>query len=211
MADEYKFPMRLRTAMAHAAVVLRNSSSDHYRELDEDMQSLVRRTLDEVDAACIESNLAVPTWYKSGPGAHAVDVDAPVASQDYAHNLADLQAAAREQYGMTPDETLAAAQGLYKRNLITDPVTKERRLAQFMFEEAASLINSYKFVSGRGEYDPEYEAPCWTRDLESIEMGIMPRGMPAAALFGFSPSEAETRIYGLVHARFLSLFIRPGA
>lgn len=71
MADEYKFPMRLRTTMAQAAVVLRNSSSDHYRELDEDMQSLVRRTLDDVDAACIEANLAVPTWYKPAAGAES--------------------------------------------------------------------------------------------------------------------------------------------
>jgi DNA topoisomerase IA len=112
---------------------------------------------------------------------------------------------------MTPDETLAAAQALYKRNLITDPVTDERRLAQFMFEEAASLIGSYKAVSGRSEFDPEYEAPCWTRDIEGIHMGIMPRAMPAAALFGFSMSDAETRVYSLVHARFLSLFIQPGA
>lgn len=71
MADEYKFPMRLRATMAHAAVVLRNSSSDHYRELDEDMQSLVRRTLDELDAACIEANMVMPTWYKQTAGAQS--------------------------------------------------------------------------------------------------------------------------------------------
>jgi DNA topoisomerase IA len=149
------------------------------------------------------SALAAPTAHMSD-----VTVGPP---PGYAHSLKDLQREAQEQFGMTPSETLAAAQGLYKRNLITDPSTEERRLAQFMFEDAASIINSYKFVSGSGAYDPEYEAPCWTRDIEGIHMGIMPRGMPAAALFGFSMSEAETRIYGLVHARFLSLFVRPAA
>lgn len=208
MADEYKFPMRLRCAMERAATVLTNCADIRRRELDEDSQGHLRGVLDDLDQACIEANMAVPTWHKP---VRAAEVAAASASQGYAHSLADLQAEALERCGMLPDKTLAAAQGLYKRNLITNPITEERRLAQFMFEEAASLINSYKFVSGRSEYDAEYEAPCWTRDLEGIDMGIMPRGMPAAALFGFCMSEAESCIYGLVHARFLSLFIRPGA
>lgn len=128
----------------------------------------------------------------------------------YAYSLTDLQTAAREQYGMTPYQTLAAAQGLYERNLISCPKTEERRLAEYMFEESANIIHSYNQVSGRREHDPEYQAPCWARDVDA-RMGILVRAVPAAALFDVSMSEAETRIYRLVHARFLSLFIRPGA
>jgi DNA topoisomerase IA len=209
MADEYKFPMRLRTVMAQAAVVLRNSSSDHYRELDEDMQCLVRRTLDELDAACIEANLAAPTWYKKTEGASAA---AAGVSHSYAHSLADLQAEASEKYGMALAETLAAAQALYERNLISYPHTAKRHLPEFMFDEAASIIRSYQMVTGNRQYDPEYQAPCWTRHVDDIHaVGIFLRAMPSAALFGVHMSDAETRVYGLVHARFLSLFVRPVA
>jgi DNA topoisomerase IA len=138
---------------------------------------------------------------------------APAAPQPagYAHSLADLQAEALERYGMTPAQTLAAAQQLYARNLITCPNTEERRLPEYMFEEAASIIGSHNHVSGSREHDPEYQAPCWVRHVLDAEMGIMLRAMPAAALFGVAMSEPETRIYSLVHARFLSLFQRPSA
>jgi len=216
MADEYKFPMRLRVAMEHAATVLTNCADIRRRELDEDSQGIVRRVLDELDAACIESNLAVPT--RLAPG--AARLAAATAQSDitagapagYAHSLADLQAEAHEQYGMTPAETLAAAQWLYERNLISYPNTAERHLPEFMFEEAASIIRSYQLVTGNLQYDPEYQAPCWTRHVDDIHaVGIFLRAMPSAALFGVSLSENETRIYGLVHARFLSLFVRPAA
>lgn len=61
MADEYRFPMRLRSAMERAATVLTNTADVRRRELDEDGQILVRNVLDELDSACIEANLAVPT------------------------------------------------------------------------------------------------------------------------------------------------------
>lgn len=145
----------------------------------------------------------------AAPTAHMSDVTVgPRAG--YAYNLADLQADARVQYGMTPAETLAAAQRLYERNLITYPVTEERRLASYMFEEASSIISSYRQASGSREHDPEYQAPCWESDVQ-LHMGILVRGVAAAALFGVSMSEAETRVYRLVHARFLSLFVRPAA
>lgn len=130
----------------------------------------------------------------------------------FAHSLADLQAEARDQYGMTPAETRAAAQVLYERNLISYPHTAERHLPEFMFEEAASIIRSYQLVTGNRQYDPEYQAPCWTRDVDDIHaVGIFLRAMPSAALFGVHMSDAETRVYGLLHARFLSLFVRPVA
>ena len=56
--DQYKFPMRLRLAMEHAATVLKNSADYRRRELDEDSQALVRSVLDELDSACTEANLA---------------------------------------------------------------------------------------------------------------------------------------------------------
>lgn len=148
----------------------------------------------------------------------AASITAPAAQSNatgglppgYVHNLRDLQAEALEQYGMSPAETLAAAQRLYERNLITYPMTEERRLASYMFEEASSIIVSYRMASGSREHDPEYQAPCWEDDLQ-LHMGIMVRGVAAAALFGVSLSEAETRVYRLVHSRFLSLFVRPAA
>ena len=213
MADEYKFPMALRSAMEHAATVLTNCADIRRRELDEDSQSHLRGVLDDLDAACIEANMAVPTWYKKTEGASATAASATVGvSHGYAHCLADLQAEAHEKYGMTPAETLAAAQVLYERNLISYPDTAKRHLPEFMFDEAASIIRGYQLVTGSRQYDPEYQPPCWTRHVDDIHaVGIFLRAMPSAALFGVSMSDAETRIYGLVHARFLSLFIRPGA
>ena len=61
MADEFKFPMGLRSAMERVATVLTNTADVRRRELDEDSQILVRSVLDELDSACIEANLAVPT------------------------------------------------------------------------------------------------------------------------------------------------------
>ena len=210
MADEYKFPMALRSAMERAATVLTNCADIRRRELDEDSQGHLRGVLDDLDRICIETNLVTPTWYKKTDGAAAPA--AAVAPHSYAHSLADLQAEASEKYGMTPAETLAAAQALYERNLISYPHTAKRHLPEFMFDEAASIIRSYQLVTGNRQYDPEYQAPCWTRHVDDIHaVGIFLRAMPSAALFGVSMSDAETRIYGLVHARFLSLFVRPGA
>lgn len=61
MADEYKFPMRLRCAMERAATVLTNCADIRRRELDEDSQNHLRGVLDELDQACIETNMVLPT------------------------------------------------------------------------------------------------------------------------------------------------------
>jgi hypothetical protein len=61
MADDYKFPMRLRCAMERAATVLTNSANIRRRELDEDDQALLRGVLDDLDSACIEANMVLPT------------------------------------------------------------------------------------------------------------------------------------------------------
>jgi hypothetical protein len=59
MADEYKFPIRLRMAMERAATVLNNCANYGRRELDEDSQGIMRIALDDLDSACVEANLAV--------------------------------------------------------------------------------------------------------------------------------------------------------
>lgn len=217
MADEHKFPIRLRVAMERAARVLTNCASFRNRELDEDSQNLLRGVLDELDGACLEANLAIrPATAEPVAEVYGATLSASEAGSvqpvGYAHSLADLQDEALSQYGMTPAQTLAAAQSLYERNLISYPHTRERRLPEFMFEEAANIIRGYKLVSGSREHDPDYQAPCWERHVDDIHaVGIFLRAVPAAALFGVRMSEAETRIYSLVHARFLSLFVRPTA
>ena len=59
MADEYKFPMRLRMAMERDATVLTNCSAYSRRELDEDSQLHLRGVLDDLDSACVEANMVV--------------------------------------------------------------------------------------------------------------------------------------------------------
>jgi hypothetical protein len=66
--DAYKFPMHLRFAMERAATVLKNCADVQRRELDEDSQALVRNVLDELDAACAESNLAARRATPSSEG-----------------------------------------------------------------------------------------------------------------------------------------------
>lgn len=228
MADAYKFPVRLRAAMAHAAVVLSNSSSSVVRELDEDSQHLIRRTLDELDSACAEANLAVRTppataradelqsgtvrsWSGKSPA------DAPCASQrelpaGYAYSLVDLQSVAHARFGLSPAQTLSIAQALYERGLISYPrVGEERLLPLTVWAGTSRLVRGFAMASGSREYDWNYQSQGWVDEVPGAHHGITLTTGTFGAQFGLQLSEDETRIYGLVHSRTLDMFKRPAA
>lgn len=134
--------------------------------------------------------------------------DAP-AQADYAFSLANLQRVAAVRFGMTNQDTLAAATKLYKRGLISYPRVEERELPESMFDEAARMMRDFKRASGCHERDAEFKGPVWVPQVRGEHIGITLTPISAAAVFGISLSEHETNIYGLVHERFLSLFVRP--
>lgn len=130
--------------------------------------------------------------------------------EGYAFSLASLQRVAAVRFGMSPQQTKAAAQGLYERGLITYPLVEERQLPENMFDEAARIVRDYKMVTGSREHDAQFKGPVWAREVRGAHIGITLRPISAAAVFGASLPEHEANVYALVHERFLSLFVRPG-
>lgn len=131
----------------------------------------------------------------------------PVTPSGFPHNLADLQHEASEKFGLTPRQTLEIAMSLYERGLISYPRVEACELRLVQFSEVSLIVKGYRLASGRQEYDPDYRAPCWVENLQREHHGIVPTNVAAGSIFGVSLSEDETRIYGLVHARLLNLFL----
>lgn len=126
----------------------------------------------------------------------------------YAFNLVDLQQVASLQFGMTRSQTLAAAQGLYERGLISYPLVEERQLDERGFDEAARIVSDFKLVSGSREHDCTFKGPVWVPEVHGAHTGITLTTISAAAVFGISLPEAESNIYGVIHERILNLFKR---
>jgi len=122
-------------------------------------------------------------------------------------NLADLQTAAAERFGLSPRSTYETAVALYERGLITYPKTEIRHLVDIQFEEASKLVRQYVMASSAKGYDASLKGPAFDTDKVGSHHGIIPTLIPAAALFGGAPwSEAEVQVYQLVHEQFLALF-----
>lgn len=126
----------------------------------------------------------------------------------FAFNLADLQQVASLQFGMTRRQTLAAAQALYERGLITYPLVEERELPENMFDEAARIVRDYKMVTRSREFDPGFKGPVWVPEVPGAHHAIMLTTISAAAVFGVNLSDHESHVYGLVHERHMNLFKR---
>jgi DNA topoisomerase IA len=132
-----------------------------------------------------------------------------VPSAGYPYTLADLQQVAQEKFGLEPKVVYQTAVSLYERGLITYPYTSSRALPEHLFAENAKLVENYVWVTKDRAFDPTVKAPAWTADFKDAHHGILVTAMPAVALFGSDTwSESDTQVYGLIHARFLSLFKR---
>lgn len=131
------------------------------------------------------------------------------AQTQFAFSLADLQAAAADQFGMSGRETLAAAVALYEKGLISYPYVDDRWLPESQFEATAELVRNFQQVSGCREYDPAFQGSVWFSETQGAHTGITLTSISAAAVFGLILPEPESRIYSLVHERILSLFKRP--
>lgn len=127
----------------------------------------------------------------------------------FPYNYADLCRAASEQFGMTRSRTLEIAVSLYSRGLISYPKGEGREICSARFAEASLIVRGYNQGAGSRKYDPDYRGPCWVDKISGAHDAIMPTSAAAASIFGVRMSEDENQIYGLIHARFLGLFIRP--
>lgn len=122
------------------------------------------------------------------------------------HNL--LVACAKE-FGMAPDDVRRIASKLYEKAAISYPLTNSGLLwdrdLQYVEDLLGALSKWYPELGKLAErVDPKYVSPAWVDEHEvKVHCGIRPQ------LYASRPgmSEKESKVFQLIAARFMALFI----
>jgi hypothetical protein len=122
------------------------------------------------------------------------------------HNL--LVACAKE-FGMAPDDVRRIASKLYEKAAISYPLTNSGLLwdrdLQYVDDLLEALSKWYPELGKLAErVDPKYISPAWVDEHEvKVHCGIRPQ------LYASRPrlSEKENKVFQLIAARFMALFI----
>jgi len=126
------------------------------------------------------------------------------------HDIASLQKAANTRYGYTADETLAAAQSLYEKRLITYPRTGSRYITDSVFDSVPALLQVL-------EQDPDYgriaasllSSGRLNRRCVNAEKVTDHHALLVTSRRPGDLSETEEKVYDLVVSRFLEAFCPP--
>jgi len=126
------------------------------------------------------------------------------------HDIASLQKAANSRYGYTADETLALAQSLYEKRLITYPRTGSRYITESVFESVPGLLH---MLAG----DPDYGRVATSllssgklnRRCVNAEKVTDHHALLVTTRTPGELTEGEAKIYDLLVSRFLEAFCPP--
>lgn len=124
-------------------------------------------------------------------------------------SLADIQKAANNIYGYSPDKVLGLCQALYETHKLTSyPRTDCGYLPEAQFAEAPDVISAVKGTMGNQfdcpcQLDMSYRSPAWNDSKVTAHHGIIPTAKAGnfAAL-----SQDEQNIYRLVVRNYLAQF-----
>lgn len=124
------------------------------------------------------------------------------------HDIASLQKKANAMFGMTMDQTLAAAQTLYEHKLTTYPRTGSRYIPEDVFETVPGLL---KKIENHPEFGKFAQALSQVHlNRRSVNDGKI-TDHHAIIITGNAPksdelTEAEKNVYDLIITRFLEAF-----
>lgn len=136
------------------------------------------------------------------------------------HHLTSLQQLANRRYGLTADQTLKAAQGLYeKHKLITYPRTDARHITR---SDAAGIPGVVKALAGSGGAAPGPVAayaqglitagwpPLGRRYVDDSQVGDHPALLPTPVTPNLRAlSDHELKVYDLIVRQFLGALSPP--
>ncbi|MBR2259458.1 MAG: type IA DNA topoisomerase [Blautia sp.] len=132
-------------------------------------------------------------------------------------NLAELQNVCSRLFKISPDQTLAIAQDLYEKKLVTYPRTDARVLSSAVAKEISRNISGLKSYEICAEAASEaLELGAWktisktryTNDKQITDhYAIIPTGQGFKALNGLS--QTAQQVYEVIVRRFLSIFYPP--
>ncbi|RJX17665.1 MAG: DNA topoisomerase III [Desulforudis sp.] len=124
------------------------------------------------------------------------------------YNLTDLQKDANRLYGLSAEDTLAAAQNLYEAHLITYPRTESRHLTESLgatVDERIAALGAVHEYAGIVRQVRSKEIPARYLDDARVDdhHALIPTDVPPnPAVLG----ENEVHVYDLVARRFLATF-----
>lgn len=126
------------------------------------------------------------------------------------HDIASLQKAANSRYGFTADETLALAQSLYEKRLITYPRTGSRYITEGVFDSIPGLLRglegdpAYGRIASSLLSSGKLNRRCVNAEKVTDHHALLiTAGRPGGL------SENEAKVYDLVLSRFLEAFSQP--
>lgn len=130
------------------------------------------------------------------------------------HDIASLQKIANKRYGYTAFETLAAAQSLYEKKLISYPRTGSRYIPESMWAVLPEILRNTanNFPDYEGFISPllddvdSMNRHCVDDSKVEDHYGIIVTGKGTE---GLTLGEAETRVLGLVLSRSIEAFMPP--
>ena len=132
-------------------------------------------------------------------------------------NLAELQSECSKKFKISPDATLAVAQSLYEKKMLTYPRTDARVLSTAVAKEITDNLNGLKDYEPTTSFCEEILQNDWDKGLVKSRYtddskvtdhyAIIPTGEGFENLGDLS--ELERNIYELVVRRFLSVFYPP--
>jgi DNA topoisomerase-3 len=117
--------------------------------------------------------------------------------------LADLQKDANKVHGYPLDKTLAIAQRLYEKKVITYPRTDSPYLPESDLNEYYTLLDKQASDKEKTFLRPTGEKPPCVKNTDSAHTALIPTGEQA------SLTSEEANVYELVRSRFVTAFMRP--
>ena len=119
-------------------------------------------------------------------------------------SLPDLQKEANKAFGFALDKTLALAQSLYEKKLITYPRTDSPLLPESDLNKYYTMIGKLASEGEKKLIPSDNRKPPCVRDSDSAHTALIPTGGLPQNL-----PEDEAKLYELIRSRFITAFMFP--
>lgn len=120
-------------------------------------------------------------------------------------SLSSLQVDANRKFSFTADKTLALAQELYLKKLISYPRTDSEHLSSDMFNMVSNLFNRFKNIKKDFHFDQEKLSLKNSKVFDDSKVSDHHAIIPTSEAVN-SLSEEEKKLYSLILLRFLASF-----